>query len=314
MDTTTDLHSEALICHQRLPHRLKEYLNGRGIPHASIHKHLLGWNGRRVTIPIPNRQGKIAFLKLAKDPADKSDSPKMLATPGARAELYGWDRVLAKPERVIICEGEFDRLVLEAQGFAAVTSTGGAGVFRPEWAEKLKPIPEVYLCFDGDAAGQQGALRVGRMVPHAKLVGLPEEVGEGGDVTDFFVRLGHSREDFLRLLEAAQPLSEEKRAEVRPNPKPALAAIPDNEVGKLKSQIAIADLIARYVPLRPRGQSFVARCPFHDDHHPSFVIYPATQRFYCFGCHASGDVAGFLMRKEHLTFPEALKVLRELTQ
>jgi DNA primase len=309
-----DLRDYALVYHQRLPKRLWKYLNARGIPDTLIHKHLLGWNGRRITIPIPNREGKIAFFKLARDPDDNSDSPKMLATPGARAELYGWEPVLAKPEQIIICEGEFDRLVLEGQGFAAVTSTGGAGVFHPEWAEELKPIPEVYLCFDRDAAGKQGALRVGRMVPHAKLVGLPEEVGESGDVTDFFVRLGHSREDFLRLLEAAQPLSEEMRTEVRLTPKPAPDARPDGELGRLKSQIAIVDLIARYVPLRPRGQSFVARCPFHDDHDPSFVVFPATQTFYCFGCRASGDVAGFLMRKEHLTFPEALRVLRDLTR
>ncbi len=309
-----DLRDYALLYHQRLPQRLRKYLNERGIPDPLIHKHLLGWNGQRIVIPILNRNGTIAFFKLAKDPEDCSDSPKMLSTPGARAELYGWERVLAKPKQIIVCEGEFDRLMLEARGFAAITSTGGAGVFRLEWAEDLRLVPDVYICFDRDTAGQAGALRVGRMIPHAKLVELPEDVGESGDVTDFFVRLGHSRDDFQRLLQAAQPMPEEKRTEVRLKPKPAQAAWPDAEVGKLKSQIAIADVIARYVLLRPRGQSLVARCPFHDDHHPSFVVYPATQSFHCFGCRASGDVAGFLMRMERLTFPEALQVLRELTQ
>jgi DNA primase len=309
-----DLRDYALVYHRRLPQRLWKYLNERGISNDVIHKHLLGWNGRRITIPIPGREGRISFFKLAKDPEDQSDGPKMLSTRGAHAELYGWDRMLAKGDQIIICEGEFDRLVLEGQGFAAVTSTGGAMTFRPEWAEALKEIPKIFICFDNDAAGRLGVEQVARLIPNARIVRLPDDVGEGGDVTDFFVRLGRRREDFLRLLGAAQPLSEEKRTEVRINPKPPHAAWQHGEVRKLKTQIAIADLIARYVPLRPRGQSFVARCPFHDDHHPSFVIYPATQSFYCFGCHASGDVAGFLMRMENLTFPEALKVLRELTQ
>src|SRR5439155_17078888 len=147
----------------------------------------------------------------AKDPEDKSVSPKMLATLGAHAELYGWERFLANPEQIILCEGEFDRLVLESRGFAAVTSTGGALTFRPEWAEAFREIPTIYTCFDNDGAGRAGAERVARLVPQARIVRLPEEVGEGGDVTDFFVRLGRSPEDLVRLLEAAQPLSEEQQ-------------------------------------------------------------------------------------------------------
>jgi DNA primase len=77
--------------------------------------------------------------------------------------------------------------------------------------------------------------------------------------------------------------------------------------------VAIEDVIARYVPLRRGGQNYlVARCPFHEDRNPSFVVYPQTQSFYCFGCREHGDVLSFLMRMEHLTFPEALNVLREL--
>ena len=118
--------------HDALPKRLRQYLNGRGIPDHIINSHILGWNGWRITIPIYNRKGEVVFFKLAKDPDDSRPAPKMLTSPGAGVELYGWDRVLQKPEQIIICEGEFDRLVLEAQGFFAVTSTGGAATFRPE--------------------------------------------------------------------------------------------------------------------------------------------------------------------------------------
>jgi hypothetical protein len=125
--------------HHNLPERVRDYLRReRGIADSVTDLHLLGWNGNRITIPVFDRAGALAFFKLAKDPEDQSHSPKMLATPGAHAELYGWERVLANPEWIIICEGEFDRLVLESQGFAAVTSTGGALTFRPEWAEALQ--------------------------------------------------------------------------------------------------------------------------------------------------------------------------------
>src|SRR5438876_10752812 len=226
--------------HRNLPANVREYLQqARGISAEVIDRHLLGWNGSRITIPIFDREGKFPFFKLAKGPQDKIESPKMLATPGAHADLYGWERVICKPEQIIVCEGEFDRLALESRGFAAVTSTGGALTFRPEWAEVLREIPTIYICFDNDAAGRAGAERVARLIPHARIVRLPEEVGDGGDVTDFFVRLGRGREEFIGLLEAARPLPEEQRTEA-PTRQPAVARTAhDGEVDRLKSSLAI---------------------------------------------------------------------------
>jgi DNA primase len=310
----TDVLAHAKEYHRNLSSRIRTYLHDqRGIADVVIDLHLLGWTGNRITIPVFNRAGALAFFKLAKDPEDKTDGPKILATPGAHAELYGWERVLANPERIVICEGEFDRLVLESQGFAAATSTGGALTFRAEWAEAFRDVPNVYVCFDNDLSGRTGAERVARLIPHARIVRLPEEVGEGGDVTDYFVRLGKNREEFDALLEAAQPLPEEKLAtSEKPTTYRVVGPI-DDAVDRLKSLVAIEDIIGRYVPLRRRSQNYLTgRCPFHPDRTPSFVVYPETRSFYCFGCREHGDVLSFLMRKEHMTFPEALKVLREI--
>jgi DNA primase len=311
MSSAENLHEQALAYHQRFPRRLWNYLNERGIADSLIHKYLLGWNGQRITIPITNREGVVSLFKLAKDPADTTDSPKMLATCGSHAELYGWERVLAKPHQMIICEGEFDRLVLEARGFAAVTSTGGAMTFRSEWAEALREIPHVYICFDNDEAGRTGSERVARLIPHAQIVRLPDEVGASSDVTDFSVHLAKSREEFVRLLEVAQPLPEEKPSAVAVSPTTSGHTREDNDVALVKARVAVEELIARYVPLRRSGGRFIARCPFHDDRIPSFVVYPATRSFFCFGCQASGDALSFLMKVKHLTFPEALRALRE---
>jgi DNA primase len=300
--------------HRDLPQRIRDYLRQqRGISDAVIDLRLLGWNGSRITIPIVDQGGSFAFFKLAKDPEDNTDSPKMLTSPGGHAELYGWERILANSERIIICEGEFDRLVLESRGLAAVTSTGGAGTFRPEWAEAFREIPHVYVCFDNDDAGRAGAERVARLIPNTKIVRLPEEVGEGGDATDYFVRLGKSREEFEQLLEAAQSLpGSEQETPLSSEPYRVVSAM-DEEVDTLKSSVDIEELIARYVPLRRTAQKYsIGRCPFHEDRNPSFVVYPQTQTFHCFGCREHGDVISFLMRIERLTFPEALRVLREL--
>jgi len=193
--------SVALYYHRRLPDRIRNYLNDeRGISDEVIHSSLLGWNGQRITIPIFDRERNLVFFKLAKDPNEKCDSPERLVDPvGSPAELYGWDRVLARPGRIIICDGEFDRLVLESHGFVALTSTAGIA-FKPEWANEIEKISSVYVCMGNNPFARKGAELVASLIPQARVVTLPEEVGESGNVTDFFVRLGHSNEDFERLL------------------------------------------------------------------------------------------------------------------
>lgn len=298
--------------HDALPLRIREYLNRRGITDPVVDLHLLGWNGERITIPVWDRRGELAYFRLAKDPEEVSSVPKMLSPGGAPAELYGWERLNAKPLRIVISEGEFDRLVLETQGIAAVTSTAGAGVFRPEWAAAFDPIPEVYICFDRDEAGRRGAARVARVIPHARIVELPAEVGDGGDVTDYFVRLKRSRTDFLGLLRAARPGAPRDALKPPVSDRGRSQSFGGRDVDELKASVPIENVVGRYVKLRRSGVTLVAHCPFHADRSPSFTVYPDTRTFYCFGCQTHGDVVSFLVKVENLTFPEALKVLRRL--
>src|SRR5437016_5209057 len=66
--------------HKALPGRIRRYLNDRGISDILIDFHLLGWHENRITIPIFNRMGELAFFKLARDPEAPALAPKMLAS------------------------------------------------------------------------------------------------------------------------------------------------------------------------------------------------------------------------------------------
>jgi DNA primase len=309
MQDASDPIVAARLFHDALPMRIREYLNHRGIRDAVIDAHLLGWDGRRITIPIFNREGQLSFFKRAKDPDDQTPGPKMLTPAGGSAELYGWERLRGEPPRIVICEGEFDRLVLEGQGIAAVTSTGGAGVFRRDWAGVFRSIPEVFICFDRDDAGRMGALRVASLIAHARLVELPEAVGEGGDVTDFFVRLGKAHDDFDALLALAAPASAVAETEQQLASRERDTRSRDR-VERVKRDVPIVEVVRQYVPsLRGTARVMTGRCPFHDDQVPSLAVYADRGRFHCYGCGAHGDVIDFVMRVEHLTFLQALDTL-----
>jgi DNA primase len=81
---------------------------------------------------------------------------------------------------------------------------------------------------------------------------------------------------------------------------------------EIKARIDIVDFISRYVPLKRAGRSYKAPCPFHQEKTPSFVVFPETGTWRCFGaCGVGGDVFTFLMKRENLDFREALHTLAE---
>jgi DNA primase len=73
----------------------------------------------------------------------------------------------------------------------------------------------------------------------------------------------------------------------------------------------IVEVIGNYVALKPRGKEMLGLCPFHEDSRPSLNVSPTKQIFKCFACGAGGTAITFLMRRERMTFPEAVKLLAE---
>ncbi len=81
---------------------------------------------------------------------------------------------------------------------------------------------------------------------------------------------------------------------------------------EVKQRVDVVELISRYTPLKRAGSVYKGLCPFHNERTPSFVVFPHTGTWHCFGaCGTGGDVFAFVMRKENLTFREALEMLAQ---
>ena len=66
------------------------------------------------------------------------------------------------------------------------------------------------------------------------------------------------------------------------------------------------------VRLEKRGAGYVACCPFHSERTPSFHVNPARQTWHCFGaCQEGGDVLSYVMKRDGLTFANAVRKLAE---
>ncbi len=83
-------------------------------------------------------------------------------------------------------------------------------------------------------------------------------------------------------------------------------------IDEIKSKVDIVDLVSEAgVKLRHAGRNYTGFCPFHDNKHtPSFVVWPESGTWRCFGqCNEGGDVFKFVMKRENLDFKEALDKL-----
>ncbi len=80
---------------------------------------------------------------------------------------------------------------------------------------------------------------------------------------------------------------------------------------RVRMAFDIVDVIGSHLELRPQGRAFVARCPWHNDNRPSLQVNPQRQTWKCWVCDIGGDLFSYVMQRDGVTFPEAMKTLAE---
>ncbi len=78
---------------------------------------------------------------------------------------------------------------------------------------------------------------------------------------------------------------------------------------EVKGRLNVVDVVGESVSLKKAGTTYKGLCPFHGEKTPSFVVTPARESWHCFGCGLGGDVFSFVMQRDGVPFPEALRQL-----
>ena len=85
----------------------------------------------------------------------------------------------------------------------------------------------------------------------------------------------------------------------------------DEFVEQVTAHSDLLQVVQSYVPLKRKGNRYWGCCPFHGEKTPSFSVVPDKGFFYCFGCHAGGNVFKFLSLIENISYFEAIKLQAE---
>src|ERR1700679_1300284 len=83
-------------------------------------------------------------------------------------------------------------------------------------------------------------------------------------------------------------------------------SFPPSFLEEIRARLPLSEVVGKKLRLTRAGREYKGCCPFHNEKSPSFYVNDDKQFFHCFGCGAHGDIIGFTMRHDRLSFPEAV--------
>lgn len=190
-----------------------EYLFSRGITGATVAKYRLGYAGDGIMYPV-FLMDVLCDIRTYRP----NNTPKMVSRRGATTMLFPFDHWRKDDKPTLLVAGENDCLLARQFGFNALTTTGGEGNF-PRWLMNYFKGKTIYICYDCDSAGRNGARRIAHLLREAGVIPYIVDLGLSGekhdkDITDFFMS-GNIAADLQALIEAAPIYSEELYKEDR---------------------------------------------------------------------------------------------------
>lgn len=192
------------------PEMMTWLLESRGVTRESVDRFHLGFDNRRITIPIRDEFGQL--VNIRRYDWTKREQVKMLPYMAGYGTVTLYPYTTMRFDDIILCEGEFDCILLNQHGFKAITTTGGVGAWKEEWSS-LFSGKKVTICYDvndpQDAGQRCARKRSEQLAPFArevKILKLPLK-DAGGDVTDFFVKHGLPVSDFTNLIKGSPTTS-----------------------------------------------------------------------------------------------------------
>jgi len=184
---------------QAISDRALGYLAGRGISEQTAARFRLG----TITDPIEGHQGYEGWLAIPyftaldlcvgfKFRRLDDGKPKYGAPVGQKSHLFNVVATLSATKSIVICEGEFDAIIMEANCGIPAVGVPGVAAWKPYYQKLFNGFDIVYVVGDNDVKedgtnpGAEFSRRVASEISNSQIVTLPP----GLDITDFYLANG----------------------------------------------------------------------------------------------------------------------------
>jgi len=175
------------------------YLAGRGISEETAARYRLG----TITDPIEGHQGYEGWISIPyftaldmcvgfKFRRLDDGKPKYGSPIGQKTHLYNVTATMSPTKNIVICEGEFDAIIMDAVVGVPAVGIPGVAAWKPFYPKLFNGFDTVYIVGDNDIKedgsnpGAEFSRRVAGEVTNSQIVQLPP----GMDITDFYLANG----------------------------------------------------------------------------------------------------------------------------
>lgn len=216
---------------------------GRGWDAQTLRTLQVGFDGERITVPIPDEHdGLQGLLRLRLDPRQ---DPKVLAAPGTQLGLI--PRPRPGQAHVWLVEGPSDMLAARSAGLPAI-AVPGTHAWRPEWARHFAG-GWVTVVMDADRPGRQAAGRIAgdlerQGAADVRIVELASDRDDGYDLSDWLradttprsrTARTYTTGQYRRILDTGDPHAAARGGTVAGRPSPPPTATPAAIAGATRS-------------------------------------------------------------------------------
>jgi DNA primase len=275
----------------------------------------------RIVFPIIKNNEVVSFSTRSIHPESKIPH-KHLA--GALNCVYNYN-VLKASSQLFVTESPIDAISLKQMGYNAVAVFGVANIDSSKIIA-MASAQKIYIVFDNDNKddgtnpGYNAALKHGLAIKYLTnkkvfIVTLPLNGNKKMDVNKLLCSSDNPNGEFHSAVYTSLDIEctdgyeeyvnnqKKEKKELRTRRK---------TLDELK-QIPLLEVLERYgiEAYDNGGKSIVAKCPFHADANPSFIIYVDTNTFKCWGCNERGDTIDFVKLMEGVSFTQACRLLKE---
>ena len=175
------------------------YLAGRGISEETAARYRLG----TITDPIEGHQGYEGWISIPyftaldmcvgfKFRRLDDGKPKYGSPIGQKTHLFNVTATMSPTKNIVICEGEFDAIIMDAAVGVPAVGIPGVAAWKPFYPKLFNGFDTVYIVGDNDIKedgsnpGAEFSRRVAGEVTNSQIVQLPP----GMDITDFYLANG----------------------------------------------------------------------------------------------------------------------------